>query len=415
MTKGPGSGDWEVLIVGAGPVGLVAALALSARGVQTLVLEAGPNQVAPEWRGSTLHPPTLEILDELGVAAGALSGGVRADTVQYRDLVLDDYVEMPFAAIADRTRFPFRLQYEQYKLLSELRRAVTDSPGVEVRYECPVIAADPGDRDTAATVRVQASGGEVTTLSAPWLIAADGSRSAVRGAVGVGMVGDTYPTLSLVVATDTPFDTVRPGLGPVSYWTGPNGRMSLIRTPDTWRVALTTDEPVHAGDSTETKPDNDRSIHPRFLGAMSHLDGSRSWERSDVRQHQMYRSHQRIADRFRVGRTVLIGDAAHLSATTGGMGLNAGIHDAADFVRRFAGVTASLRARHEALEAYADRRRRVAAAVVQPITRASRVDADLTDVAARRDRLTGLRDIAGDPSRLADHLARACMLDAVER
>lgn len=413
--KARGSGDSEVLVVGAGPVGLCAALALAAHGIRTLVLEAGPSRVAPEWRGSTLHPPTLEILDDLGLATGALRGGVRAAVIQYRDLVLDDYVEMPFAAIADRTRFPFRLQYEQYKLLSELRSAASDSPDVEVRYESSVIAADPGDSDTAATVRVRPVDGEVIELSARWLIAADGSHSAVRGSLGVAMVGDTYPTLSLVVATDMPFDEVQPGLGPVSYWTGPTGRMSLIRTPDTWRVALSTDEPADGGDSTEAEVDDDRSVHPRFVEAMSHLDWNRSWDRSDVRQHQMYRSHQRIAGRFRVGRAVLIGDAAHLSATTGGMGLNAGIHDAADLVRRFAGAAGSRRAEQAAVDAYASSRRRVAAAVVQPTTRATRVDADLTDDAARRDRLADLRAIADDPSRLADHLARACMLDAVER
>jgi 3-(3-hydroxy-phenyl)propionate hydroxylase len=402
-------------IVGAGPAGLLAALGFAAHSIDTVVIEAGPVDVAPEWRGSTLHPPTVEILDDLGLADEALAAGIRVDRLQYRDLVLDDVVELHYRAIADRTRFPFRLQYEQYKLLTGLRRAADASPHVTVHYECPITQVEPGDDASPALVTVRPAGATERSVTARWLIGADGSHSIVRAALGVGMAGDTYPTSSLVVATDVAFEQLRPGLGPVSYWTGPTGRMSLIRTPDTWRVALSTSEAVPGPDTTEAgiEPRAD-GLHEHFLAAISRLCGERAWRDGDVRQHETYRSHQRVADNFRVGRTVLIGDAAHLTATTGGMGLNAGLHDADDLVHRLAGALASGRDEHAAATAYANARRQVALEIIQPATRAARAESDLTDLAARRDRLTRLQSIASDDRRAAAFLAKASMLDALD-
>ena len=398
-----------VVVVGAGPVGLVTALGLAAHGVPTVVVEAGPAEVSAEWRGSTLHPPTLEILDRLGLADRALTEGIRVDRLQYRDLTIYDVAELRFQAIADRTRFPFRVQYEQYKLVRELRAKAVASPLVEVRFGTSVSSVQPGDGATPATA-VLADGIHVACRC---LVGADGSRSAVRRGIGVAMTGDTYVTLSLVVATDVPFDALRPGLGPVSYWTGPAGRMSLIHTPDTWRVAVSTDDPL-AGDAATAPPGAESSgVHPRFLEAMHLLVGERPWPADEIRQHQTYRSHQRVAAEFAVGRSVLVGDAAHLSATTGGMGLNSGIHDAHELVRRLAPALAAGE-EIDALAQYADVRRRVAVDMIQPATRANRESVDRRDESARRDRLTRLAAIAADPVATRAHLIDACMLDAVQ-
>jgi 3-(3-hydroxy-phenyl)propionate hydroxylase len=399
-----------VVIVGAGPVGLAAALGFAARGIPTIVFESGPVDTQPEWRGSTIHPPTLEILDALGLADDALRRGVRVDTIQYRDLELDDVVEMHYAVLAGRTRFPFRLQYDQYKLLRALRDAAEAASDVDVRYEHAVVGVEPGDELTPATVVVRTTDGATTRVSARWVVAADGSHSAVRAALAVAMSGDTYETLSLVVATDTDFFGLLPGLAPVSYWSGPRGRMSLIRTPDTWRVALTTGD-ASAGIGHHLVSES-TGLHPAFVDVMSHIAGERDW--THIRQHQLYRSHQRFAETFHVERVLLAGDAAHLSATTGGMGLNSGVHDAHELVGALAPAILTGTGDYRAAASVAARRRRIAEQFVQPATRTARAALDLTDEAARRRRLRSLQQIASDEERMTAHLVAASMLDVVD-
>jgi 3-(3-hydroxy-phenyl)propionate hydroxylase len=394
--------DTAVVVVGAGPVGLVAALGFAAHGVDCVVFEAGPRELRPEWRGSTLHPPTLEILDRIGLADRAVQGGVRVDALQYRDLVLDHVVTINLTVLEGRTTYPFRLQYEQYKLLRQLRDAAGTSAHVAIHYEHEVVGVEPGDDATAARVTVERPDGTRHRVSARWVVAADGSHSTIRRALGVTMTGDTHPMSSLVVASDLAFDEAVPGLGPVSYWSGPGGRLSLIRTPDTWRVALTISRLV-VGDDV---------VHPDFLGAMALLVGVRDW--TDLRQHQTYRSHQRVADTFQVGRVVLAGDAAHLTATTGGMGLNAGVHDAHELVGAIAPAIVGGTDDHAAAAAAAASRQRIALELVQPATRAARLSADVTDEQTRKKRLDELQAIADDPIRLTDFVTTASMLDAVD-
>lgn len=397
-----------VVVVGAGPVGLVTAIALARAEIPTIVVEAGTAEVASEWRGSTLHPPTLDILDRLDLAAPALAGGIRVDRLEYRDLTVDEPVALPYSLIAERTRFPFRLQYEQYKLLHELRAVADASPLIDVRYSSAVTSVDV---TAAATATVLTADG--TRLTAPWVVAADGSHSAVRRSLGIALEGETYPTLSLVAAIDLPFEALVPGLGPVSYWAGPFGRISLIRTPDIWRVAMSTDDPVPVGAEATVGA---ATLHPRFIESMRLLLGEvvATFRPEDLAQHQLYRSHQRVAASFRVGRVVLIGDAAHLSATTGGMGLNSGVHDAYDLARRLAAARHHGDDEERAVDASAGARRAVAVEQVQPATRANRQLADLRDEPARRQRLQRLAAIAVDPVAAAAHLASASMLDAVE-
>src|SRR5271155_797027 len=104
----------RVIIIGAGPIGLVAAASLARQKVPVTVLEAG-RDLSVESRASTFHPPTLDMLDDLGVAGQLIEQGLISRTVQYR--TRDELLgEFDFGLIADRTRHPYRLQSEQFKL-----------------------------------------------------------------------------------------------------------------------------------------------------------------------------------------------------------------------------------------------------------------------------------------------------------
>ncbi|WP_432050949.1 FAD-dependent oxidoreductase [Verrucosispora sp. NA02020] len=385
-----------VVVLGGGPVGMVTALALARYDIGVVVLEQGHDEVRSEWRGSTVHPPTLELLDELDLAAPVLAEAVRVRRLDYRDLELTESAQFSYDLLEGETRYPFRLQYEQYKLVRQLRRAVAETPNVDLRFGHEVVGLR--QDDTGVELEVAVDGGR-RTVSCHWAVAADGAHSTARKLLDVPFPGFTYPSMSLVVATPFRFEDAVPDLSEVGYWSGPRGRFSLIRTPDIWRAALSTNTGVDDEPPTGT--------HPDFLAAVELLLGSPTPPDGllPLHQHQMYRSHQRLADSFRIGRVLLAGDAAHLSSTTGGMGLNSGIHDAM-------AVAAALAESDQetATTAYAQRRRSIAERFVQPTTTENRTSADAADLAGRRERLVRLRAVADNAEEARAYLRRVSML-----
>ncbi|MEU5551049.1 MULTISPECIES: NAD(P)/FAD-dependent oxidoreductase [unclassified Micromonospora] len=385
-----------VVVLGGGPVGMVTALALARYDIGVVVLEQGHDEVRSEWRGSTVHPPTLELLDELDLAAPVLAEAVRVRRLDYRDLELTESAQFSYDLLEGETRYPFRLQYEQYKLVRQLRRAVAETPNVDLRFGHEVVGLR--QDDTGVELEVAVDGGR-RTVSCHWAVAADGAHSIARKLLDVPFPGFTYPSMSLVVATPFRFEDAVPDLSEVGYWSGPRGRFSLIRTPDIWRAALSTNTGVDDEPPTGT--------HPDFLAAVELLLGSPTPPDGllPLHQHQMYRSHQRLADSFRIGRVLLAGDAAHLSSTTGGMGLNSGIHDAM-------AVAAALAESDQetATTAYAQRRRSIAERFVQPTTTENRTSADAADLAGRRERLVRLRAVADNAEEARAYLRRVSML-----
>ena len=109
----------RVIVVGAGPVGLTAALALVRRGIPTVLLAAEP-QLVMELRGSTFHPPTLDLLDEFDVVARMIDVGLKAPTWQFRDRETGPVATFDLSALSPDTNHPYRVQCEQWKLMQFL-------------------------------------------------------------------------------------------------------------------------------------------------------------------------------------------------------------------------------------------------------------------------------------------------------
>lgn len=387
-----------VTVVGGGPVGMVTALVLHERGIPVVVLEAGPDEVRSEWRGSTIHPPTLEMLDEIGIADVILAEAVQLEQMVYRDLELDGIAHFDYSLLADLTRFPHRMQFEQYKLVRHLKAALKER-GVTTLFNHSLV--DLHQDDSGVTLQVETPDG-LRSFRTSWLVAADGAHSAARKILSVPFPGFTYPAQSLVVALPLAFEDYIEGLSPVSYWNGPRGRLSLIRTPDIWRIALSTG--TGADEEFEYEPGD--PPHPDFVAGMTLLLNGRVDPLTvPLRQHQLYRSHQRLAERFRIGRVLLAGDAAHLSTTTGGMGLNSGIHDAYALANAFTGDDVD-----SALAEYAEGRRGIAEKIIQPHTTKSRQGTDILGTEGRRERLDELIREASDPATAREHLINSSML-----
>ena len=396
----------QVIIAGAGPVGLVTALGLAQKGISVLVLEKNSIEVPPQWRGSTIHPPTLAIFDELGLSDEIIAGAIKVEVLQYRDLEIEEVVNFGYDCLDGQVKFPFRLQFEQYKILKLLRTAASSNPKIEIKYNT-LIESVTQDSD-GVSVQVT-NDGATRILRADWLVGADGSHSAVRKALGIELDGFTYPYPTTVVATPFKFEDHFAGLAPVTYWSGPTGRLSMIRTPDIWRIAMTT--PLEGVDISSddrgsiSEPTQDFIVAIDLL--LSRLPGV-SLADLELKQYEVYRSHQRIAREFSVDRVALAGDAAHLTTTNGGMGLNSGVQDAAALVKALESAIAQNSS--GPISQYARERKEFCTNFLQPTTTTNHKTVDNPDYEARKSRLTELLADTNNPEVVKQVIARASMI-----
>ena len=396
----------QVIIAGAGPVGLVTALGLAQKGISVLVLEKNSIEVPPQWRGSTIHPPTLAIFDELGLADEIIAGAIKVEVLQYRDLEIEEVVNFGYDCLDGQVKYPFRLQFEQYKVLKLLRTAASSNSKIEIKYNT-LIESVTQDSD-GVSVQVT-NNGATHILRADWLVGADGSHSAVRKALGIELDGFTYPYPTTVVATPFKFEDHFAGLAPVTYWSGPTGRLSMIRTPDIWRIAMTT--PLEGVDISSDdrgsiyEPTQDFIVAIDLL--LSRLPGV-SLADLELKQYEVYRSHQRIAREFSVDRVALAGDAAHLTTTNGGMGLNSGVQDAAALVKALEAAIAQNSS--DPISQYAKERKEFCTNFLQPTTTTNHKTVDNPDYEARKSRLTELLADTNNPEVVKQVIARASMI-----
>jgi 3-(3-hydroxy-phenyl)propionate hydroxylase len=382
----------RVFIAGAGPVGLTAAASLVRAGVPVTVLEAGA-ELSAESRASTFHPPTLDMLDQLGAAAPLIAQGLKAPQFQYRSRAHGVMGTFDFAAIADATRHPFRLQCEQSKLTRILLDALRHDPNFRIEFGSRVT----GVTQDADGVRITLENGAAHT--GRYLIGADGAGSRVRGALGIAFDGFTWPERFLVVSTPFDFYPAIERLVPVTYVADPARWHFLLQIPGLWRVMF----PISPDESDEM------ALSPVFAQALMAdvVPGVSGYE---ITHTTLYKVHQRVAATFRKERCFLIGDAAHINNPLGGMGMNGGIHDAMNLTARLADVWHG-RASDTELARFDKQRRLVTLEYIeqQSIRNKRNLESAGTEF---RD---SLAEIAADPARTRDYLLRVAMIASLRR
>ena len=306
----------DVLVVGAGPVGLTLAADLLRRGVDVRVIDqaAAP---ASTSRATSITPRTLEVLDDLGVADALVETGVRiTDTEAYDGASLTFRISFP---PTDTTRFPFLLNTSQRRTEEVLTDLVVASGGGVERDRRLI-----GFRQERDGVVVQVAGPRGSEeIRAGWVVGADGGRSTVRRTLGLPFRGTGADLEETIVLADVLLDR---DLEPDRIYSWFNEDGALLAFPFTepgrWRLtAALSPEELTIGRFTDDSLDRVTELYRR-------RSGDATTRLTDMQGFSVYRVNQRVVDHYRRGRVVLAGDAAHVHTPAGGLGMNTGIQDA---------------------------------------------------------------------------------------
>jgi 3-(3-hydroxy-phenyl)propionate hydroxylase len=385
----------NVIVVGAGPVGSVAALACARLGLNVVLLEQ-QERIDDSPRASTTQPPTLEILAELGLISEYLRVGLVSRTFQFWERAKPRLIaEFDFERLRGATSYPFVVQTEQHKLANMAIARLREMPNAEVRMAARV--ASVSQESEHAEVGLESG----QNLEADYVIGCDGGRSTVRKALDIEFEGYTWPERFLVISTKFDFQ-VALGCCLRNYMADPHEWTNLFKVAGDdlkgrWRAVFNTRE-----DEKDQEALSDAAVRAR-LSRVYVPEASR-----DYLHLNLYSVHQRVAKSFRKGRVFLCGDAAHVNNPIGGLGLNSGIHEAwhlAGLLQR------TVRGEAVDLDAYEKQRRPLNIKYVQEQTIANKKRLEERDPAQRAKRFAELRATADDPRRHKAFLMKASLLE----
>jgi 3-(3-hydroxy-phenyl)propionate hydroxylase len=393
----------RVVIVGAGPVGLCLSLVLAQQDVPVTLIEAlgEDNFLEQVPRAGTNHPATLEMYDRIGLYEKLEPRGIIAPVVHYWDRA-DNALIAAFdhVHLKDDTKFPYVLQCERIKIVEEALKLAKAHPGIDLRLSSPFTGFT--QDGSGVTARFTNPAGEEETVAGAYIVSAEGARSIVRKDLGIEFEGFTYS--DLVLNIEVAYDFRRHGYAERNYISDPKEWSNLFHwkgPPDRWRVHF----PIEPGtdETAITRPEALQARLQRFLttGRDFEIVGS-----------NLYTVHQRVAKKFRSGRAILAGDAAHVNSPIGAMGMNSGVHDAFNLADKLVAILRG-EAGDIVLDRYERQRRHVAIEHTQAQTiRNKRLLAE-TDPAVRKRNQDELRRTAEDPVRARAFLLRSSLMESL--
>lgn len=394
-----------VVIAGGGPIGMVLALALYRRGVPFVVLES-LHEPFMDQRAASYHPPTIEVLEDLGLTDAIIPEGLKAPAYRFHDRVTRDVVaEFDLTDLRDELKYPYVLQYEQYKLVRKILELHGDRPEFDVRWSHAV--TDFEDRGDHVAVTAELPDGTTETIRAAYLVGCDGGRSVVRKQAGIDFGGFTYPELFIKIGTYFDFMEDYPSVVIRNYFSDPEEWLNLFKVNgedgrQIWRGVF----PMQIGE-TEEQAKSPEALQRRM---QKFFPKSGDYE---IAYANVYTVSQRVAESFRLGRVLLAGDSAHVNNPIGGMGLNGGIHDAANLADKLAPVWKG-EADGALLDRYSRQRRKAAIDFTQAQTIANKKMMEERDPATRRQRLDEMRRTGEDPALSRAYMRRAALIDSMQ-
>ena len=393
----------RVVVIGAGPVGLCLALRLAQQDIPVTVVEAlgEDNFLEQVPRAGTNHPATLELFDAIGLYRRLEPRGIVAPLFHYWDRHENRLIaEFDHAHLKDDTRFPYVLQCERIKIVEEALALAKTHPLIEVRLSTTFTSFE--QNADGVTAHVANADGDAETIAGAYLVSGEGARSIVRKDLGIEFEGFTYSdrTLNIEVA----YDFRQHGYTERNYISDPTEWSNLFHwkgPPDRWRVHFPT--APEDDEAAICRPEALQARLQRFLPTAKDFD---------IVGSNLYTVHQRVAQKFRVGRAILAGDSAHVNSPIGAMGMNSGVHDAFNLADKLAGILRGTLSEDQ-LDRYERQRRHVALQHTQQQTIRNKKLLAEKDPAVRSRNHDELRRTAEDPKRARAFLLRTSLIESL--
>lgn len=387
----------QVIIAGAGPVGTIAAYYLANKGINVVICEAGPN-CAQDLRASTFHPPTLEMLDELGIADELIKKGLKAPEYHFRERQTEEVIEFDLGELSDHTKFPYRVQCEQHVLASMLAEKLSKHPNAEVLFNHRVTSFTQTDDGVEVSLE---NPYEMVQIRGKYLIAADGGNSIIRKWLKAEFEGFTYPEKFLTLSTKLELKDHINNLAYVNYVSDPKEWLVLLRVPSVWRILVPASE--SQSDEFLLSDEYKEQVMHRLTGQTAVKTEHRT----------IYRVHQRVATKFNHGRVFLVGDSAHLNNPLGGFGMNSGIHDAWNLCEKLL-TCLSKGHQNDLLDLFDRQRRTVTFNFIQAQTKQNKALLEHGMSEGQKQRLIEMRQYKNDPAKRREFLLRQSMFSSLE-
>jgi 3-(3-hydroxy-phenyl)propionate hydroxylase len=316
-----GGGHFPVVIVGAGPTGLMLANLLGMQGVNALVIERNTNTVG-EPRAVTIDDESLRTVQATGLIGQVLPHVVQGYGVHYYSWRGKEFARIEPNAMDHG--FPKRNAFRQQVLVGQLRDGLQRFAGSAIWFGHELVTfRDEGDSGEAVHLTLRHEG-ETKHISCNWLVACDGGRSGVREQLGIQLTGSSYDEKWLIVdllERSSPFRHTR------TYCDPARPAIRLPGPDGTLRYEFM----LHEGEDPDEMLDEARVRS--WIQAREPADAQLPITRKVV-----YAFHARVAGKWKSGRVLLAGDAAHLTPPFAGQGMNSGVRDAANLAWKLAAV-----------------------------------------------------------------------------
>jgi 3-(3-hydroxy-phenyl)propionate hydroxylase len=393
----------RIVVIGAGPVGLCVSLALAQAGLKVCLVEAlgDDNFLEQVPRAGTNHPATLEMYHRIGLYEKLEPRGIVAPVFHYWDRQEGKLIAaFDHAHLKSDTRFPYVLQCERIKIVEETLKMAKTEPNIDLRLSTEFVSFEQ-DAD-GVVARVINADGKNEAIAGRTIISAEGARSIVRKELGIAFEGFTYDdrTLNIEVA----YDFRKHGYAERNYISDPTEWSNLFHwkgPPDRWRVHFPTDP--EADGAALLRPEALQARLQKFLPTGKPFD---------IVGCNLYVVHQRVAEKFRIGRAILAGDAAHVNSPIGAMGMNSGVHDAFNLADKLIAMARG-EAGEDVLDRYERQRRHVALAHTQAQTIRNKRLLSERDAVVRKRNHDELRRTAEDPELARKFLLRTALFESL--
>ncbi|WP_419706862.1 FAD-dependent monooxygenase [Promicromonospora sp. NFX87] len=358
----------NVLIVGAGPTGLMLAIELARRGVVPRLIDASPSD-HKESRAVAVAAKTLEALDDNGIAEDLIEQGIPLRTIKFNQ---GDSFLTEFDLTTVDSPYPMSLCLPQWRTVDLLRRRAEEL-GVTIEWNTRLTSCEPGEE--SVTAEIEAPDGRTARHQVGWLVGCDGAHGVVRRSTGIGVQTKDLDRGFVLGDVHTGWDLPRDRF---HVYFSPTGVLALFPMPpvqdDLWRVLASTP------DANPPRPPELKHF-AEYVAERTPLDAAVS----NLEWSSAFTAREGLADEYRSGRVLLAGDAAHHHSPIGGQGMNTGMQDAYNLGWKLA-LVARGQVAPALLDSYATERRPIARSVLDSTSTSTRVATARTFLSRRARR-----------------------------